>query len=103
MQGYVFAYILLEEVDSLQTYFCTRFSTYSSISAAGDVLLTSAYLSYVGCFSRNYRQILINEKWLPYLKTLNVRSMMGLFCKTVYAGADPGGGSKRSRPLLLYL
>lgn len=44
----------------------------TSLHAAGDVLVTSAYLSYVGCFSRNYRQILINEKWLPYLKTLDV-------------------------------
>lgn len=39
----------------------------------GDVLLTSAYISYVGCFSRNYRTILLEEKWLPFFKSLNVR------------------------------
>ena len=38
----------------------------------GDVLLTSAYLSYVGCFSRNYRVLLIEEKWMPFLKKLDV-------------------------------
>lgn len=38
----------------------------------GDVLLTSAYLSYVGCFSRNYRIMLMEEKWMPFLKKLEV-------------------------------
>ena len=39
---------------------------------AGDVLLTSAYLSYVGCFNRQYRVQLLEEKWRPFMKTLNV-------------------------------
>ncbi|KAJ1503147.1 hypothetical protein HMI55_002589 [Coelomomyces lativittatus] len=36
---------------------------------AGDVLLASAFISYVGCFSKKYRTELIEEKWLPYLKS----------------------------------
>ena len=39
---------------------------------AGDVLMTASYLSYVGCFSRNYRVELIIEKWMPFLKSLQV-------------------------------
>ena len=39
---------------------------------AGDVLLTAAYLSYVGCFGRPYRIQLLQEKWIPFLKTLEV-------------------------------
>jgi len=35
----------------------------------GDVLLVSAFLSYTGCFSKRYREVLMNEKWLPYLGT----------------------------------
>ncbi|KAI9221923.1 dynein heavy chain and region D6 of dynein motor-domain-containing protein [Blastocladiella britannica] len=35
---------------------------------AGDVLLASAFISYVGCFSKRYRTELIDEKWMPYLK-----------------------------------
>ncbi|KAI9189963.1 hypothetical protein H9P43_001396 [Blastocladiella emersonii ATCC 22665] len=35
---------------------------------AGDVLLASAFISYVGCFSKRYRTELIEEKWMPYLK-----------------------------------
>ena len=41
-------------------------------SLAGDVLLTSAYISYVGCFNRTYRLELINDKWMGYLKGLDV-------------------------------
>ncbi|KAL7754360.1 hypothetical protein RI367_000341 [Sorochytrium milnesiophthora] len=36
---------------------------------AGDVLLAAAFVSYVGCFSKKYRSELIEEKWLPYLKS----------------------------------
>ena len=39
---------------------------------AGDVLLISAYLSYVGCFSKNYRTQLLEEKWMPFLLSLKV-------------------------------
>lgn len=38
----------------------------------GDVLLTAAYLSYVGCFGRNYRLSLMDDKWLPFLQKLDV-------------------------------
>jgi dynein heavy chain len=34
---------------------------------AGDVLLSAAFVSYVGCFSKKYREELLNEKWLGYL------------------------------------
>ena len=34
----------------------------------GDVLLASAFISYVGSFSKKYRQELWENKWLPYLK-----------------------------------
>lgn len=33
----------------------------------GDVLLSSAFLSYVGAFTRTYRENLLNEKWIPDL------------------------------------
>lgn len=38
----------------------------------GDVLITSSYISYVGCFGRNYRVDLLEGKWMPFLQTLNV-------------------------------
>ena len=40
----------------------------------GDVLLTTAFVSYVGCFTRKYRDNLMHEKWLPFLKGQSVRN-----------------------------
>ena len=36
----------------------------------GDVLLLTAFLSYVGCFTKQYRLDLMNKHWLPYLQQL---------------------------------
>lgn len=38
----------------------------------GDVLLVTAFISYVGCFMRRYRLLLINEDWIPTLGKTNV-------------------------------
>ncbi|XP_057668614.1 dynein beta chain, ciliary [Diorhabda carinulata] len=37
----------------------------------GDVLLTTAFISYVGCFTKQYRLDLIHKMWLPFLKNLD--------------------------------
>uniref|UniRef100_A0A1I8JH23 DHC_N2 domain-containing protein n=1 Tax=Macrostomum lignano TaxID=282301 RepID=A0A1I8JH23_9PLAT len=36
----------------------------------GDVLITAAFLSYVGCFTKQYRMDLMEQMWLPFLKGL---------------------------------
>lgn len=46
----------------------------------GDVLLTAAFVSYVGSFPKLYRQELIQRLWLPFLKSQKVRLFQ---CKTV--------------------
>ena len=33
----------------------------------------TAFLSYMGCFTRKYRSDLINENWLPFLEKLEVK------------------------------
>ncbi|XP_026040676.1 dynein heavy chain 11, axonemal isoform X2 [Astatotilapia calliptera] len=38
----------------------------------GDVLLTSAFVSYMGYFTSQYRVELFNNKWIPFLRSLNV-------------------------------
>lgn len=38
----------------------------------GDILLTTAFISYVGCFTKQYRLDLINKMWLPFLNNLDV-------------------------------
>jgi len=34
----------------------------------GDCLLTTAFLSYAGCFSKDYRTVLYDEQWLPFIQ-----------------------------------
>ncbi|XP_074051552.1 dynein axonemal heavy chain 11 isoform X2 [Macrotis lagotis] len=38
----------------------------------GDVLLTAAFVSYVGYFTKRYRQELVGCKWIPFLKSQKV-------------------------------
>jgi len=38
----------------------------------GDVLIITAIVSYVGYFTKPYRQLLLNKQWLPFLKQLKV-------------------------------
>ena len=42
-------------------------------SLPGDVLLVSAFVSYVGSFTRKYRQQLMEDKWKPFLSSASVR------------------------------
>ncbi|XP_078011950.1 dynein axonemal heavy chain 17 isoform X1 [Phascolarctos cinereus] len=42
------------------------------ITLCGDVLLISAFVSYVGYFTKKYRNELIDKFWIPYLNQLKV-------------------------------
>jgi hypothetical protein len=39
----------------------------------GDVLMVTAFISYVGCFTKQFRLDLLNKMWLPNLRNLEVR------------------------------
>ena len=43
-----------------------------ALTLPGDVLLIAAFISYVGSFSKSYREELMQDKWLPYLKQQKV-------------------------------
>ncbi|XP_011314378.1 dynein beta chain, ciliary-like [Fopius arisanus] len=45
----------------------------SSVTIPGDVLVVTAFISYVGCFTRKYRQDLLNIHWLPFLDKLETQ------------------------------
>jgi len=38
----------------------------------GDILLISSFLSYVGCFTRRYREELQHKMWLPNFRKIDV-------------------------------
>nr|XP_049704637.1 dynein beta chain, ciliary-like [Helicoverpa armigera] len=48
----------------------------SGVMLPGDVLLVTAFISYVGCFMRRYRMLLINEDWIPTLAKTNPKIEM---------------------------
>ena len=50
----------------------------------GDVLLVSSFISYLGCFTKQYRTDLVEKKWLPYLKKTSKPIPMSLG----YVGAN---------------
>lgn len=43
------------------------------VTLCGDVLLISAFVSYVGYFTKKYRNELMEKFWIPYLNSLKVR------------------------------
>lgn len=47
----------------------------------GDVLLVTAFVSYVGYFTRKYRNDLLNNCWMPFLEKLEVWNCIALFEK----------------------
>lgn len=44
----------------------------SGITLPGNVLLVTAFISYMGCFTKKYRMDLMNLYWLPFLDNLQV-------------------------------
>ncbi|XP_072602604.1 dynein axonemal heavy chain 17 isoform X1 [Vulpes vulpes] len=42
------------------------------VTLCGDVLLISAFVSYVGYFTKKYRNELMDKFWIPYIKKLKV-------------------------------
>ncbi|XP_077979817.1 dynein beta chain, ciliary-like [Glandiceps talaboti] len=41
-----------------------------ALTLPGDVLLVTAFVSYVGCFTKFYRLEMVDNRWFPYLKAL---------------------------------
>lgn len=44
----------------------------------GDVLLITAFISYLGYFTKRYRLQLMDNTWKPYLSQLEVRGLIEL-------------------------
>ena len=41
------------------------------ITLPGDILLITAFISYVGCFTKQFRIDLLQKMWTPYLKGID--------------------------------
>lgn len=45
----------------------------SGITIPGDVLLVTAFISYMGGFTRKYRLDLLHLHWMPFFDKLEIR------------------------------
>lgn len=45
------------------------------VTLCGDVLLISAFVSYVGYFTKKYRNELMEKFWVPYINKLTVSGL----------------------------
>lgn len=60
------------------------------VTLCGDVLLISAFVSYVGYFTKKYRNELMERFWIPYINHLKVRGPMAFITQDIQGG--PWGG-----------
>ncbi|CAG7717651.1 unnamed protein product [Allacma fusca] len=42
----------------------------STVTIPGDMLLVTAFVSYMGCFTKKYRIDLLDKNWVPYLEKM---------------------------------
>lgn len=62
----------------------------------GDVLLTAAFISYAGSFSKRYREELLHNLWMPYLRAQKVRVCLCDFETVVYRFTCSGSETANS-------
>ncbi|XP_030760043.1 dynein beta chain, ciliary-like isoform X2 [Sitophilus oryzae] len=46
--------------------------TASVVTIPGDILLVTAFISYLGCFTKKYRVDMLEKHWRPYFNTLEI-------------------------------
>lgn len=70
------------------------------VTLCGDVLLVSAFVSYVGYFTKKYRSELMDKFWVPYVNNLKVRSVVLFMTREKWGGASPVGQTQLYFPLI---
>lgn len=73
------------------------------VTLCGDVLLISAFVSYVGYFTKKYRNELMERFWIPYINRLKVSRPARLVTQEIRggpSGADPAWSHLPSGPRL---
>ncbi|KAM8981229.1 dynein axonemal heavy chain 11 isoform 1-T1 [Sarcophilus harrisii] len=75
---------LVGELESEKIRWAQSITTFETqeTTLCGDVLLTAAFVSYAGYFTKRYRQELVECKWIPFLKSQKVAI-------PITAGLDP--------------
>lgn len=66
------------------------------VTLCGDVLLISAFVSYVGYFTKKYRNELMDRFWVPYINKLKVSGR----ARSGGPRRSPGAGSRAQAPAM---
>lgn len=67
------------------------------VTLCGDVLLISAFVSYVGYFTKKYRNELMEKFWVPYIHQLKVRGWVTFTGQEFWGVPGVGGGPPHGR------
>lgn len=55
----------------LANLFCRKSFVRQGITLPGDILLITAFISYVGCFTKQFRIDLLQKLWILFLRNLD--------------------------------
>lgn len=70
------------------------------VTLCGDVLLISAFVSYVGYFTKKYRNELMEKFWVPYIHQLKVSGSVTFISREFWGGPWAGRGSPNTDVLV---
>lgn len=71
------------------------------VTLCGDVLLISAFVSYVGYFTKKYRNELMERFWIPYINHLKVRGPVAFITQDLWEVHGVGCRPSQVSPWLL--
>ena len=62
--------------EKVRWFQAVEFLRRNELTLAGDVLLTTAFVSYAGIFPKRFRQQLLHKCWIPFLNSLASKSII---------------------------
>lgn len=62
--------------EKVRWFQAVEFLRRNELTLAGDVLLTTAFVSYAGIFPRRYRHHLLQKAWIPFLNSLASKAII---------------------------
>lgn len=62
--------------EKIRWFQAVEFLRRNELTLAGDVLLTTAFVSYAGIFPKRYRQHLLLKAWIPFLNGLTTKAVL---------------------------
>jgi len=62
--------------EKIRWFQAVEFLRRNEVTLAGDVLLTTAFVSYAGIFPKRYRHHLLHKAWIPFIATIATKAIV---------------------------